>query len=228
MSDYLLKGAIVNALNMPSVTAEEAPRLKPYMLLAEQLGSFAGQLTETGLEGVTIRYAGEVARLNTRPLTQMILKGLLSPLLASVNMVNAPAVARSRDIGVTTVETEDLEGYQTLIAVEVETERGRREVCGTLIHDGRPRVVRIRGIEIEARLADHMLYLRNSDTPGFIGALGGLLGDAGVNIATFHLGRDHPGGDAIAMLEVDGPVPEAVLRRIRALPQVLQVKALAF
>ena len=139
-----------------------------------------------------------------------------------------PAVARSRDIGVTTVETEDLEGYQTLIAVEVETERGRREVCGTLIHDGRPRVVRIRGIEIEARLADHMLYLRNSDTPGFIGALGGLLGDAGVNIATFHLGRDRPGGDAIAMLEVDGPVPEAVLRRIRALPQVLQVKALAF
>ncbi len=228
MSDYLLKGAIVNALNMPSVTAEEAPRLRPYMLLAEQLGSFAGQLTETGLRGVTIRYAGEVARLNTRPLTQMILKGLLSPLLASVNMVNAPAVARSRDIGVTTVETEDVEGYQTLIAVEVETERGAREVCGTLIHDGRPRVVRIRGIEIEARLADHMLYLRNSDTPGFIGALGGLLGDAGVNIATFHLGRDHPGGNAIAMLEVDGPVPEAVLARIQALPQVLQVKALAF
>jgi D-3-phosphoglycerate dehydrogenase / 2-oxoglutarate reductase len=228
MSDYLLKGAIINALNMPAVTAEEAPRLRPYMQLAEQLGSFAGQLTETGLRGVKITYAGEVARLNTRPLTQIILKGLLSPLLASVNMVNAPAVARSRDIGVTTVETEDLDGYRTLVSVEVLTERGPREVCGTLIHEGAPRVVRIRGIDIEVRLAPHMLYVRNEDKPGFIGALGGILGDAGINIATFHLGREKPGGDAIALIEVDAPVPEAVLARIQSLPQVLQVKPLAF
>jgi D-3-phosphoglycerate dehydrogenase / 2-oxoglutarate reductase len=228
MSDYLLKGAIINALNMPAVTAEEAPRLRPYMQLAEQLGSFAGQLTETGLKGVKITYAGEVARLNTRPLTQIILKGLLSPLLASVNMVNAPAVARSRDIGVTTVETEDLDGYRTLVSVEVLTERGPREVCGTLIHEGAPRVVRIRGIDIEVRLAPHMLYVRNEDKPGFIGALGGILGDAGINIATFHLGREKPGGDAIALIEVDAPVPEAVLARIQSLPQVLQVKPLAF
>ncbi len=228
MSDYLLKGAIINALNMPAVTAEEAPRLRPYMQLAEQLGSFAGQLTETGLEAVKITYAGEVARLNTRPLTQIILKGLLSPLLASVNMVNAPAVARSRDIGVTTVETEDLDGYRTLVSVEVLTERGPREVCGTLIHEGAPRVVRIRGIDIEVRLAPHMLYVRNEDKPGFIGALGGILGDAGINIATFHLGRDKPGGDAIALIEVDADVPDAVLEKIQALPQVLQVKPLAF
>ena len=228
MSDYLLKGAIINALNMPSVTAEEAPRLKPYMQLAEQLGSFAGQLTETGLKGVKITYAGEVARLNTRPLTQIILKGLLSPLLASVNMVNAPAVARSRDIGVTTVETEDLDGYRTLVSVEVETERGPREVAGTLIHEGAPRVVRIRGIDIEVRLAPHMLYVRNEDKPGFIGALGGLLGDAGINIATFHLGRERPGGDAIALVEVDTAVPAKVLKQIEALPQVLQVKPLVF
>jgi D-3-phosphoglycerate dehydrogenase len=228
MSDYLLKGAIVNALNMPAVTAEEAPRLKPYMQLAEQLGSFAGQLTETGLKGVKITYAGEVARLNTRPLTQIILKGLLSPLLASVNMVNAPAVARSRDIGVTTVETEDLDGYRTLVSVEVLTERGPRDVCGTLIHEGAPRVVRIRGIDIEVRLAPHMLYVRNEDKPGFIGALGGLLGDAGINIATFHLGRERPGGDAIALIEVDGPVPDEVIAKLQALPQVLQVKPLTF
>ena len=228
MSDYLLKGAIINALNMPSVTAEEAPRLKPYMQLAEQLGSFAGQLTETGLKGVKITYAGEVARLNTRPLTQIILKGLLSPLLASVNMVNAPAVARSRDIGVTTVETEDLDGYRTLVSVEVETERGPREVAGTLIHEGAPRVVRIRGIDIEVRLAPHMLYVRNQDKPGFIGALGGVLGDAGINIATFHLGRERAGGDAIALVEVDAAVPTDVLKQIEALPQVLQVKPLAF
>ena len=166
MSDYLLKGAIINALNMPSVTAEEAPRLKPYMQLAEQLGSFAGQLTETGLKGVKITYAGEVAQLNTRPLTQIILKGLLSPLLASVNMVNAPAVARSRDIGVTTIETEDLDGYRTLVSVEVETERGPREVAGTLIHEGAPRVIRIRGIDIEVRLAPHMLYVTKRGQAG--------------------------------------------------------------
>jgi D-3-phosphoglycerate dehydrogenase len=228
MSDYLLKGAIINALNMPAVTAEEAPRLKPYMQLAEQLGSFAGQLTETGLKGVKITYAGEVAKLNTRPLTQIILKGLLSPLLASVNMVNAPAVARSRDIGVTTVETEDLDGYRTLVTVEVETERGPRDVAGTLIHEGAPRLVRIRGIDIEVRLAPHMLYVRNQDKPGFIGALGRVLGDAGINIATFHLGRDRPGGDAIALVEVDAGVPDAVLKQIQALPQVLQVKPLVF
>ncbi len=228
MSDYLLKGAIINALNMPSVTAEEAPRLKPYMQLADQLGSFAGQLTETGLKGVKITYAGEVARLNTRPLTQIILQGLLSPLLASVNMVNAPAVARSRDIGVTTVETEDLDGYRTLVSVEVMTERGPRDVCGTLIHEGAPRVVRIRGIDIEVRLAPHMLYVRNEDRPGFIGALGGILGNAGINIATFHLGRNQPGGDAIALIEVDAAVPDAVLAEIQALPQVLQVKPLTF
>jgi D-3-phosphoglycerate dehydrogenase len=228
MGDYLLKGAIINALNMPAVTAEEAPRLKPYMQLAEQLGSFAGQLTETGLKGVKITYAGEVAKLNTRPLTQIILKGLLSPLLASVNMVNAPAVARSRDIGVTTVETEDLDGYRTLVTVEVETERGPRDVAGTLIHEGAPRLVRIRGIDIEVRLAPHMLYVRNQDKPGFIGALGRVLGDAGINIATFHLGRDRPGGDAIALVEVDAVVPEPVLEAIHALPQVLQVKRLAF
>jgi D-3-phosphoglycerate dehydrogenase / 2-oxoglutarate reductase len=228
ISDYLTTGAVVNALNMPSVTAEEAPRLKPYMRLAEQLGAFAGQLTETGLKGVTITYAGRAASLNTRPVTQVALAALLRPQLASVNMVNAPAIARTRGIDVAIVTREQVEGYQTLVTVEVLTERGPREVTGTLFQDHDPRLVSIRGIPTEARLGPRMLYIHNQDKPGFIGALGRALGDAGVNIATFHLGRDKPGGDAIALVEVDQPVGEAVLAQVRGLPQVLQVKQLSF
>ncbi len=228
MSDYLLHGAVVNALNMPAVSAEEAPRLKPYMKLAEQLGSFAGQLTETGLRSVTITFGGEVAALNTRPLIQLVLQGLLRPLLDSVNMVNAPAIARARNIEVTTIEREQIEGYRTRMTVEVCTERGPREVSGTLFQGSEPRVVSIRGVPMEAKLGPHMLYVRNRDRPGLIGGLGTVLGDAGLNIATFHLGREKPGGDAIALVEVDQPIGEEVLARVRALPQVLQAKALHF
>lgn len=228
ISDYLTTGAIVNALNMPSVTAEEAPRLKPYMKLAEQLGSFAGQLTETGLQAVTITYAGHAASLNTRPLTQVALTGLLRPLLASVNMVNAPTIAKQRNINVRVVTCDAIEGYQTLLTVEVVTERGPRAVSGTLFQDAEPRLVAIRGIPMEARLGPHMLYVRNRDRPGLIGALGKTLGDADINIATFHLGRDRPGGDAIALVEVDGPIPERVLDQVCRLPHVLHAKQLSF
>jgi D-3-phosphoglycerate dehydrogenase / 2-oxoglutarate reductase len=228
MADYLSTGAVVNALNMPSVSAEEAPRLRPYMKLANQLGSFAGQLTETGLRSATITYAGQVATLNTRPLTAALLQGLLAPLLESVNMVNAPSVARERNIAVTTVHEESIEGYQTLIRLTVSAERGPRSVAGTLFHEQRPRLVEIRGIEVEAQLGPHMLYVRNDDQPGLIGRLGSALGDAGVNIATFHLGRTRPGGDAIALIEIDQPLPQEVLERICALPHVLQCKRLRF
>ena len=228
MADYLTTGAVINALNMPSLTAEEAPRLQPYMKLAGQLGSFAGQLTETGLRSATITYAGQVASLNTRPLTAALLQGLLAPLLDSVNMVNAPSVARERNIAVTTIHQEAIEGYQTLIRLSVSTERGERSVAGTLFHEQRPRLVEIRGIEVDAQLGPHMLYVRNDDRPGLIGGLGSALGDAGINIATFHLGRTRPGGDAIALIEIDQPVPHEVLQKILALPHVTQCKALRF
>lgn len=229
MSDYLLHGAVVNALNMPAVTAEEAPRLRPYMRLAEQLGSFAGQLTEASLKGVTITFAGHAATLNTRPLVQIVLQGLLAPQLASVNMVNAPAIAKARNIEVTTVEHEHIEGYQTLMGVEVQTDDyPPRAVLGTLFQGHEPRIVSVRGIEVEARLGRHMLYVRNADKPGFIGGLGQILGDAGINIATFHLGRDRPGGDAIALVEVDQPLPDEVIRKVCALPQVLRAQPLRF
>ncbi len=227
MSDYLLNGAVTNALNMPSVTAEEAPRLKPYMILAEELGSFVGQVTETGLKSVSVEYCGHVATLNTRPLTAVVLQGLLRPLMDSVNMVNAPLVAKERDIEVREIKRDGPCSYATQIRLTVTTERRTRDLAGTLF-EARPRITEIKGISVEAELGPHMLYVTNRDKPGFIGSLGRALGDAGINIATFHLGRAAPGSDAIALVEVDQAVPAAVLKTVADLPHVVQVKALKF
>jgi D-3-phosphoglycerate dehydrogenase len=228
MSDFLTTGAVANALNMPSVTAEEMPRLKPYMKLAEQLGSFAGQLTETGLKAVTIEYEGDVAGVNTRPLTAVALQGLLKPLMSSVNMVNAPVIARERGIDVREVKRSQAEDYLTLIRLTVTTERQTRGVAGTLFAGNKPRIVEIKGIIMEAELTPHMLYVANEDKPGMVGRLGQAIGDAGINIGTFHLGRAEPGGAAIALVSVDGTVPDDVLERLRKLPNIVQVRALHF
>ena len=228
MADYLLTGAVRNALNMPSLTAEESARLGPYMRLAQQHGSFAGQLTRSGLKDVCIEYEGQVAELNCRPLTQAALAGLLSPILDSVNMVNAPVLARQRNIDVTEMKHERDCDYQTLMRLRVTTERGPRSVAGTLFGGTKPRVVEIKDIPVEAELGPHMLYITNEDRPGLIGAFGKTLGDAGVNIATFHLGRVAPGADAIALLEIDGEIPAAVLKQLRALPHVKQAILLRF
>jgi D-3-phosphoglycerate dehydrogenase len=227
ISDYLLTGAVTNALNMPSVTAEEAVRLKPYMALAQQLGGFAGQLTHSGLQAITLEYEGLVAELNTRPLTNIALAALLGPMLDSVNMVNAPLAARERDIKVTEVKHDRPGDYQTLMRVTVTTDRRTRDIAGTLFGE-RPRVVEIKGIRVEAELGRHMLYLTNEDKPGLIGGLGTVLGDAGINIATFHLGRTAPGQDAIALIEVDQALDEALLARVRAIPHVVQAEQLRF
>jgi len=228
MSDFLLDGAVANAVNMPAVTAEEAPKLRPYLKLAEQLGSFAGQLTETSIAKVHIEYLGQVAQLNTRPLSSALLAGLLAPLIDSVNMVNARVIAHERGMDVVESLSDHSGDYRTLIRLTVETERQSRAVAGTLFDDKRPRIVQVKGIKLEAELGRHMLYVTNADRPGYIGALGSALGGAGVNIATFHLGRSAQGGDAIALVEVDSPLTEAVLAQVRALPQVIQAKALEF
>ena len=228
VADYLLTGAVANALNMPSLSAEESRQLGPYMRLAEQLGSFAGQLTHTGLQGVTLEYEGQVATLNCRPLTQAALTGLLSPILDSVNMVNAPIVARERNIDVSEIKHERDCDYQTLIRLTVRTERQTRSVAGTLFAGDKPRFVEVKGIAVEAELGAHMLYITNEDKPGLIGQLGTTLGEAGVNIATFHLGRAAPGEDAIALIELDEAIPGPVLDKVRAIPLIKQVQPLRF
>lgn len=228
MADYLLSGAVSNAINMPSVTAEEAPHLKPYMSLAENLGSFAGQLTESGLKSITIEFHGHVATLNTRPLISSAIAGLLRPLLDNINMVNATAVARDRGISIVESKHDQPGDYETLIRVIVETERRDRGVAGTIFGGNRERIVEIKDIPIEAEWGEHMLYITNKDRPGVIGDLGKALGDNGVNIATFHLGRSAPGDDAIALLQVDQAVSSSLVADLEQLPNIVQVKALAF
>jgi len=228
MSDYLLRGAIANAVNFPSITAEEAPRLRPFIALAEKLGSFAGQLTETGIAKVQIAYDGDVARMNTRALTAAAIAGLLRPMLEQVNVVSAPMVAKERGIAVEETTREGECDYESLITVTVVTDRMTRSVSGTVFADGRPRIVNIKGIRIDAEFGASMLYVTNVDRPGFVGRFASLLGDAGINIATFHLGRDALGGNAIALVEIYGNVPPALLAKVAELPQVQQAKPLRF
>src|SRR5450432_5691 len=228
MSDYLLSGAISNAVNFPSITAEEAPKLKPFIELAEKLGSFAGQLTESGILKVQITYEGQVAEMKIKALTSAALSGLLRPMLGDVNVVSAPVVAKERGMVVDEVTRAAQSDYESMITVTVTTERQERSVSGTVYHDGKPRLVDIKGIRVDAEFGKSMIYVTNEDKPGFIGHFASLLGDAKINIATFHLGRNKPGGDAIALVEVDGAVPPALLAKVQALPQVKQAKALVF
>ncbi len=228
MADYLLTGAVTNALNMPSVSAEDAPKLRPYMQLAGQLGGFLGQVTEHAVKSVSIEYDGAVASLNTRPLTAIILEGLLRPMVEAVNMVNAPVLAKERNISVAETKNQREGDYNTRIRVTLTTEVRTRSVAGTLFGGDKPRVVEINTIPIEAELGQHMLFVINQDKPGFIGALGTLLGKHEVNIATFHLGRTTSGGDAILLTQVDQPISDTLLNAVRALPHVVKAKGLKF
>ena len=228
MSEYLLRGAISNAVNFPSITAEEAPRLKPFISLAEKLGSFAGQLTETGIEKVTITYEGAVAQMKVKALTSAALAGLLRPMLQDINVVSAPVVAKERGMVIEEITREGECDYESLITVTLMTQRQTRSVSGTVFADGRPRIVNIKGIRMDAEFGPSMIYITNLDKPGFIGRFSSTLGEAGINIATFHVGRDAPGGNAIALIEIDGELPEKVLEAVRALPQVQSAKPLRF
>ena len=228
MSDYLLRGAISNAVNFPSITAEEAPKLKPFIKLAEQLGSFAGQVTESSLKSVKLMYEWHVAAMNTRALTSAAIAGLLKPLLQDVNMVSAPIVARERGISVEETKRDAQTDYESLVTLTVVTERQERSIQGTVFAGGRPRIVSIKGIKMDAEFGPSMLYVTNVDKPGFIGRFASILGEAGINIATFHLGRQTAGGDAISLVEVDGAVPPEVVEKVQQLPHVQRVRALAF
>jgi len=228
ISDYLLDGTVVNSINMPSVSAEDATKLTPYLKLAEQLGSFAGQVTETAIKKVQIEYCGQAADLNTKPLTAVVLKGLLSPLLESVNMVSAPSVAKERNIEISEITCDVLDEYQTKITLTVTTETQTRALSGTLFAGDKPRIVEIKGITIDAELGPNMLYITNEDKPGFIGALGTVLGEDNINIATFNLGRNKEGGDAIALIEIDEPVSEKIAKKVSTIPHVVKAISLSF
>ncbi|MDG2523696.1 phosphoglycerate dehydrogenase [Caulobacter segnis] len=227
MSDYLLTGAVTNALNSPSITAEEAPKLKPYVALAEKIGALAGQMVDFGIKAIDIAYEGDVAALNVKPMTSAALSGILKPMLAEINMVSAPAVAKERGITVSESRQEVSPTYDSLMRVTITTEKGKRSFAGIVV-GGAPRIVEVKGMELDAAFSPAMLYVNNLDKPGFIGALGGLLGEAGVNIATFNLGRVGAGDDAIALVGVDQAPDDALLTKIQALPHVKEARALRF
>jgi len=228
MADYLTKGAIANALNFPSISAEEAPRLTPFVKLAELLGLFAGQLAETGLTGIRIEYEGAVAGMNIRALTAAAVAGVLKPLLQSINMVSAPTIARERGIAIEEVRREAASNYDAVMRLSVTSEAGERGLAGTIFADGKPRVIEIEGISVDAEFGRHMLYVTNEDKPGFIGNLGSLLGASAVNIATFHLGRNAPGGDAVCLIEVDQALSDDLLAKVSKLPLVKEARPLGF
>jgi D-3-phosphoglycerate dehydrogenase / 2-oxoglutarate reductase len=231
MSDYLLTGAVTNAINLPAISAEDAPRVRPYMDLCRLLGAFAGQLTRAQdgvISRVSVEYEGAVAALNHRPLTAAALAGLMAPMITGANMVNAPVLARERGIEVAETVNDRQSEYQTLVRITVSTGNQDRSVSGTLFAGSRPRLVDIKGIPVEANFSRHMLYVTNQDKPGFIGRFGATLAGAGINIATFHLGRSEAGGDAICLVSVDEPVPEDVLAMVRTLPLVVQATSLSF
>ena len=227
MADYLTTGAVTNALNIPSMSAEDAAKLKPYLQLADHLGSFAGQLTETGLKSVKIEYEGKAAGLNTKPLTAVAIKGLLAPMIEGVNMVNAPVLAKERGIDISAISHDRTGDYQALIRITVTTEKRTRSVSGTLFGN-KPRIVEVNDIKLEASLSPFMLYVNNDDKPGFIGSLGTVLGKGKINIANFHLGRNEGSSDAVALVEVDHEVPADVLAEISKIAGVKQLKALKF
>ncbi len=228
MADYLLTGAVTNAINMPSISAEEAPKLKPFVELAEKLGLFVGQLTRSAIDEVSIEYEGEVAHMNTRALTSAVMAGVLRPALTDVNMVSAPVYARERGIKISETTREQQGVYETYMRVQLKTGNSTRSVAGTIFSDGQMRLIQVKGINVDAQLAPHMVYTVNDDQPGFIGRLGTLLGEEGVNIASFHLGRDQAGGEAIALMEVDELVSADVIEKLKALPLVRFATSLAF
>ena len=228
MSDFLIRGGVTNALNMPSLSAEEAPRLRPYMELAEKLGSLVGQVEGRRLTGVAIEVEGAAAQLNPKPITGAVLAGLMKVHSDTVNMVNAPFLARERGLDLREIRHDREGDYHTLVRVTASTPDGERSVAGTLFGNAAPRLVEIFGVSIEAELQGEMIYIVNEDAPGFIGRLGTTLGEAGVNIGTFHLGRRSAGGEAVALVSVDQHVDEALVGRLGTLPGVKRVKPLRF
>ncbi len=227
MADYLLTGAVTNALNMPSITADEAPRLKPFVELAGKLGGFAGQISDEGFDEVVIEYEGEVADLNRKPLTAAALAGLLRASRGDVNMVSAPAMLHDAGIKLTETRTDESPVYDSLIRIRTLVNGAWRTLAGTVSPSG-PRIVEVKGMALEGGVSPVMLYVNNHDAPGFIGALGAMLGEAGVNIATFHLGRDQAGGEAIALVGIDSEPPAKVIRALGELEPVRFVRVLRF
>ncbi len=228
MSDYLLTGAVSNALNMPSVSAEEAKVMGPWVKLAGHLGSFIGQMTDEPIQAINILYDGSVAEMNLEALNCSVVAGIMKKANPDVNMVSAPVIAKERGIQISTTNQDKSGAFDGYIKVTVVTAKRERSVAGTVFSDGKPRFIQIKGINIDAEIGANMLYTTNEDVPGIIGTLGQTMGEFDVNIANFTLGRAEQGGEAIALLYIDDPLAEDVIARLESTGLFTQVKPLAF
>jgi D-3-phosphoglycerate dehydrogenase len=228
MSDYLLTGAVTNALNMPSVTAEEAKVMDPWIKLAGHVGNFIGQMTDEPIKAINILYDGVVSDMNLEALTSAAVAGIMKSVNPEVNMVSAPVVAKERGIKISTTKQDKSGVFEGYIKLTVVTSERERSVGGTVFSDGKPRFIQIKGINIDAEIGRHMLYTTNNDEPGIIGTLGQTMGENGVNIANFTLGRATAGGEAIALLYVDAPVGADVIKKLHATGKFQQIRPLEF
>ena len=215
MSNYLLTGAVENALNMPSVTAEEAKVMGPWVKVAEHLGSFVGQMTDEPIQSIEIIYNGTVSAMNLEALNCSAVAGIMKATNHDVNMVSAPVIAKERGIQISTTSQDKSGAFDGYIKLVVKTAERERSIAGTVFSDGKPRFIQIKGINIDAEVGAHMLYTTNTDVPGIIGTLGQTMGENYLNIANFTLGRSAAGANAIALLYLDAPPPAAVLEKLR-------------
>lgn len=227
IADYLVRGTIRNAVNFPSIPADQVARLQPYLNLAEKLGSFAAQVFEGGITGVTIEYMGDASELNTAPVTIAALKGLLTPILEeTVNFVNAPFIAKERGIEVKETKTAGAGDYQSMLALRIKAKDNERYFAGTLFSKKDPRIVQIDNFAVEIMPEGIMLFIYNVDKPGVIGNLGSFFGKNNINIARMHFGRESAGGTAISVMSVDSPVTSRQLDEIKKMQNILSVKVL--
>ncbi|MBT5028111.1 MAG: ACT domain-containing protein, partial [Nitrospina sp.] len=224
--DYLKRGNVRNAVNVPSIDAETLTKIQPYLTLGEDLGSFVSQLTEGAITHVAIQYNGEVSSIPAKPVTNAILKGLLTRSIDGLNMVNAPFIAKERGVEVLESTSSEVHEYTSTVQVQVTTKDGIRKVTGSIFGKGDSRIVQFDDFNMEAVLSKHMLVLHNMDVPGVIGNLGNILGKNNINIADFHLGRQEEQGKAIAIINIDSPPKNEALRELRDSSNILSVHSI--
>ncbi len=229
IADYLLRGIISNAVNFPSVSPQERERLMPYLHLGERLGRLVSSVCTIRYSQIGIRYYGEVSRLNYKPISNRILKAVFQPNLSEeVNDINARSRAQERGIDVIETVSSRARGHSNLISIQLRSPDLMSWVEGAVMHHGENYLVSVDGIPIESRLGDRLLFIRNQDRPGVIGQVGTILGDSGLNIESFVLGRSQQQADAVGVAIVDDPIPLGVLRRIDGIPAIRFAQVIEF
>jgi D-3-phosphoglycerate dehydrogenase len=225
IADYLVQGTIRNAVNFPSIPADQVARLQPYINLSEKLGLFSAQIFEGGVTEITIEFRGEASEIDTAPVKIAAVKGFLSPILeATVNFVNAPFIAKERGIEVKETKSADAGDYQSMVAMQIRAKDRESYIAGTLFSKKDPRIIAVDGFKIEIVPEGELLFIYNNDKPGVIGNIGTLLGKNKINIARMQFGREAPGGRAISVVTIDSPATPGIIEEIKSLPNILSLK----